>query len=106
MNTILDGSVTNIVDYGAFVDIGFNVEGLVHISELSWGATKKPSEVVKKGDRIKVRVIGISDDRSRISLSLKRTLPDPWECVGDKYHLGQIVEGTVVKDLTLVPLLR
>lgn len=99
VNTMLDGVVTNIVEYGVFVEIGFNVEGLVHISELSWGATKKPTEVVKKGDKISIRVIGISDDRNRISLSLKRTLPDPWEDIAEKYHLGQVVEGKVVKDL-------
>lgn len=106
VNTILDGVVSNIVDYGVFVDIGFNVEGLVHVSELAWGATKKPSDVVRKNEKIKVRVIGISDDRNRISLSLKRTLPDPWEIKGSNYHLGQVVEGKVVKDLNFGALIE
>lgn len=96
---ILDGTITRVVDYGAFVDIGYGLEGLVHVSELSWREGIKPSDVVRKKDKIKVRVIGISDDKDRISLSYKRTLPDPWEKIVGKYKLGDIVEGKVVKDL-------
>lgn len=99
IGSIIEGTVTNVVDYGAFVDIGSNVEGLVHISELSWSGNKRPSDVLKKGQIINVRVIGLSDDRDRISLSFKRTLPDPWDDVAQKYQVGQIVKGTVVKDL-------
>ncbi len=99
IGSIIEGNVTNVVDYGAFVDIGHNVEGLVHVSEISWGGNKKPSDVLKKGQPINVRVIGLSDDRNRISLSYKRTLPDPWESIHEKYHVGQIVKGKVVKDL-------
>lgn len=99
IGSIIEGAVTNVVDYGAFVDIGSNVEGLVHISELSWSGNKRPSDVLKKGQIINVRVIGLSDDRDRISLSFKRTLPDPWDDVAQKYQVGQIVKGTVVKDL-------
>jgi small subunit ribosomal protein S1 len=99
IGSIIEGTVTNVVDYGAFVDIGSNVEGLVHISELSWSGNKRPSDVLKKGQTINVRVIGLSDDRDRISLSFKRTLPDPWDDVAQKYQVGQIVKGTVVKDL-------
>ncbi|MDD4663255.1 MAG: S1 RNA-binding domain-containing protein [Caldisericia bacterium] len=99
INSLIDGTVTNVLDYGAFVDIGYNIEGLVHISELTWSSSKRPNDVVKKGDAIKVRIIGISEDQQKISLSYKRTLPDPWEMVQDKYKPGDVVEGTLVKDL-------
>lgn len=99
VNQLLEGVVTNIVPYGAFVNIGFDFEGLVHVSELSWGNTKSVSEVLVKGQKINVRVIGITDDRKKVSLSLKRTLPDPWESLLGKYNLGDIVEGTVIRDL-------
>jgi len=99
VNEVLEGTVTNLVEYGAFVDIGHYVEGLVHVSELSWGNTKRPYDILKKGQKINVRVIGISDDRQKISLSYKRTLEDPWDLIQGKYNLGQIVEGPLIKDL-------
>jgi ribosomal protein S1 len=99
VNQLVEGVVTNIVAYGAFLDIGFNFEGLVHVSELSWSNTKSVSEVLTKGQTIKVRVIGITDDRKKVSLSLKRTLADPWESLLGKYNLGDIVEGIVIRDL-------
>ncbi len=99
IGSIVEGTVTNVVDYGAFVDIGHNVEGLIHISEISWSGNKKPSEVLKKSQKINIRVIGLSDDRERISLSYKRTFPDPWENVQELYHVGQIVKGSIIKDL-------
>jgi ribosomal protein S1 len=99
IGSIIEGTVTNVVDYGAFVDIGHNVEGLIHISELSWGGNKKPGDVLKKGQTLNIRVIGLSDDRNRISLSYKRTLPDPWDDIQEKYQVGQVVTGKVVKDL-------
>jgi len=99
VNSLIDGVVTNVLDYGAFVDIGYNIEGLVHVSELTWSSSKRPADVVKRGDALKVRVIGISEDQQKISLSYKRTLPDPWEMIQDKYKPGDVVEGTLVKDL-------
>lgn len=99
VGSVLEGTITRIVDYGAFVDIGYGVEGLVHISELSWREGIKPSQIVKVGQKINVRVIGMSDEKDRISLSYKRTLPDPWEDIDDKYKLGNIVQGRVVKDI-------
>jgi len=106
VNQLLEGVVTNIVAYGAFVDIGFNFEGLVHVSELSWTNTKSVSDVLAKGQKLKVRVIGITDDRKKVSLSVKRTLSDPWEAIYGKFNLGDIVEGTVIKDLGFGALLE
>jgi len=99
VNQLLEGVVTNLVAYGAFVDIGYNFEGLVHVSELSWSNTKSVSEVLSKGQTVTVRVIGITDDRKKVSLSIKRTLPDPWESLIGKYNQGDIVEGIVIRDL-------
>lgn len=99
VNQLLEGVVTNIVAYGAFVDIGFNFEGLVHVSELTWTNTRSASDVLTKGQKVKVRVIGITDDRRKVSLSIKRTLVDPWEAIYGKFKLGDIIEGKVIKDL-------
>lgn len=99
IGSVLEGTVTRIVDYGAFADIGYGVEGLIHVSELSWREGINPSEIVKVGQKINVRVIGMSDEKDRISLSYKRTLPDPWESINGKYKVGDIVLGNVVKDI-------
>lgn len=88
------GRVSRLCDFGAFVDLG-GAEGLVHISELSWGWIKHPSEVVQVGDEVDVYVLRIDYERKRISLSLKRLQPDPWTLVDEKYEIGQLVEGTV-----------
>lgn len=88
------GKVTKLTDFGAFVDLG-GIEGLVHISELSWARVKHPSEVVQEGDEIEVMVLGVDRERERVSLGLKQVLPDPWEGVGEKYPVGSIQEGTV-----------
>lgn len=95
----LKGTVSSIVDFGAFVDLG-GIDGLVHISELSWNHVNHPSEVVKVGQEIEVEVLDVDLNRERISLGLKQTTEDPWRTLVKKYPVSAIVEGTVTK---LVP---
>ncbi len=95
----LKGNVSSIVDFGAFVDLG-GIDGLVHISELSWNHVNHPSEVVKVGQEVEVEVLDVDLNRERISLGLKQTTEDPWRALVKKYPVGAIVEGTVTK---LVP---
>ncbi len=95
----LKGTVSSIVDFGAFVDLG-GIDGLVHISELSWNHVNHPSEVVKVGQEVEVEVLDVDMNRERISLGLKQTTEDPWRSLVKKYPVGAIVEGRVTK---LVP---
>ena len=95
----LKGTVSSIVDFGAFVDLG-GIDGLIHISELSWNHVNHPSEVVKVGQEVEVEVLDVDLNRERISLGLKQTTEDPWRALVKKYPVGAIVEGTVTK---LVP---
>lgn len=95
----LSGSVSSIVDFGAFVDLG-GIDGLVHISELSWSHVNHPSEVVKVGDEVEVEVLEVDMSRERISLGLKQTTEDPWRQLVKNYPVGAILEGKVTK---LVP---
>src|SRR5262245_16592938 len=90
------GVVTSIADFGAFVDIG-GADGLVHLSELSWSRVKHPSEVLKPGDKVKVYILSVDNDRKRIALSIKRTQNEPWTTVSERYQLGQMVEGTITQ---------
>jgi len=92
---VFDGEVKRITDFGAFVDIG-GVDGLIHISDLSWGKIKHPTEVVQVGDKVQTVVLDFDKERNRISLGLKQTMPEPWETVEEKYHVGEIREGKVV----------
>ena len=92
----LKGTVSSIVDFGAFVDLG-GIDGLVHISELSWNHVNHPSEVVKVGQEVEVQVLDVDFNRERISLGLKQTTEDPWRTLVKKYPVGAIVEGTVTK---------
>ncbi len=93
---IREGVVTSVCDFGAFVDIG-GADGLVHLSELSWSRVKHPSEILKPGDKVQVYVLSIDNERKRIALSLKRTQHEPWTTVGERYHIGQMVEGVVTQ---------
>ena len=92
----LKGTVSSIVDFGAFVDLG-GIDGLVHISELSWNHVNHPSEVVKVGDEVEVEVLDVDLQRERISLGLKQTTEDPWVKLVEEYPVGSIVDGKVTK---------
>jgi small subunit ribosomal protein S1 len=93
---VVEGTISNIVDFGAFVDLD-GIDGLIHISELSWGHVNHPSEVLNIGDTVKVKVLDIDRDRQRISLGLKQTQEDPWERVVRTYSVGDVLEGKVTK---------
>jgi small subunit ribosomal protein S1 len=93
---VVEGKISNIVDFGAFVDLE-GIDGLIHISELSWSHVNHPSEVVSIGDTVRVKVLDIDRDRQRISLGLKQTQEDPWQRVLNEYKEGDVVEGKVTK---------
>ncbi|MGB7873094.1 MAG: S1 RNA-binding domain-containing protein [Anaerolineales bacterium] len=88
------GTVTNVTDFGVFIDLG-GVEGLIHISELSWGRVSHPSQIVDLGQAIDAQVLEISPERCRVALSLKRLLPNPWEKADTDFAVGQIVPAVV-----------
>ncbi|NCP86387.1 MAG: hypothetical protein CO094_00570 [Anaerolineae bacterium CG_4_9_14_3_um_filter_57_17] len=91
---IVSGDVTNITDFGVFIDLG-GVEGLIHISELSWGRVLHPSHILKIGQRVEVQVLDILPERCRIALSLKRLQPNPWQSVAQRYAIGDILPATI-----------
>jgi small subunit ribosomal protein S1 len=95
VGAIVRGTIKNITDYGAFVDLG-GVDGLLHITDMSWGRIKHPSEVVTVGAEVNVRVLKYDTEKERVSLGLKQTQPDPWQEVQAKYQSGQRVTGKVV----------
>jgi len=95
---IRDGVVSSVVNFGAFVDLG-GMDGLVHVSELSWQHVSHPSEVVSVGDKVKVRVLTVERDRERISLSIRQTREDPWEEFIRDTELGAILDGEVTKSV-------
>jgi small subunit ribosomal protein S1 len=88
------GVVTNVTEFGAFVDLG-GIEGLVHVSEISWGRVRHPGDVVKVNDQVRVSIINVDPDRSRVALSLKRLCPNPWETAESRYFPGQITEAVI-----------
>jgi len=91
---ICQGRVTNLCSFGAFVDLG-GLEGLVHVSELSWGRVEHPEDVLAAGQLVEVYVLNIDRERRRVGLSIKRLQPDPWQSVEERYQVGQIVQGCV-----------
>jgi small subunit ribosomal protein S1 len=88
------GVVTNVTEFGVFVDLG-GIEGLIHVSELSWGRVRHPSDVVQIGEQVGAFVIQVDREKSRIALSLKRLHPNPWESAESRYRPGDVVEATV-----------
>ncbi len=91
----LEGVVKNITDFGAFIDLG-GVDGLIHITDFSWGRINHPSEIVEIGQKINVQVIDFNKETSRISLGLKQLVDNPWESIPEKYKVGDIVKGEIV----------
>jgi len=91
---VIEGTVQRLTQFGAFVDVG-GVDGLVHISELSYQHVEKPSDVVKEGDKVKVKILKLDPANERISLSIKAAQPGPWEQAGGQFQIGDIIQGTV-----------
>jgi len=92
---ILEGTVKNITGYGAFVDLG-GIDGILHISDMSWGRISHPSEIVRVGDKLKVVVLKFDSEKERISLGMKQLTPDPWHTVAEKYPVDSRVQGKVI----------
>lgn len=90
------GHVISLADFGAFVDIG-GADGLVHLSEISWKRLSHPSEMLKVGQKVQVKVLGVDPERKRISLSMRELEQDPWQAIASKFGEGQLVEGTITK---------
>ncbi len=99
------GYVTNVCDFGAFVDLG-GLEGLIHISEISWGRVNHPADVLKSGDPVEVYIIGVDRAAKRVALSLKRLRPDPWATVEEHYHVGQRVTGMITNVVSFGAFMR
>lgn len=96
VDDVVEGTVMRFTDYGAFVDIG-GIDGLLHISEISWGKLKHPQEVLSIGETVRVKVLSMNAEKGKISLGLKQTQPEPWSVINEKYEVGQIVDGKVVQ---------
>jgi len=93
---IRQGTVSNLANFGAFVDLG-GADGLVHISQLAWSRVNHPSEVLKVGQKVEVQVLSVDKERKKIALSIKRAEVDPWTTVEQRYEVGQLVQGTITK---------
>lgn len=96
---VIEGTVARLTPFGVFIDIG-GVDGLVHISELSHSHVEHPSEVVKEGDQVKVKVLKVEPEKERISLSIKETMPGPWDKISETFNAGDIVDGVVKRLVT------
>ena len=96
VDDVVEGTVMRFTDYGAFVDIG-GIDGLLHISEISWGKLKHPQEVLTIGQKINVKVLSMNEEKGKISLGLKQNQPEPWSVIDTTYEVGQVIEGKVVQ---------
>ncbi len=96
VDDIVEGTVMRFTDYGAFIDLG-GIDGLLHISEISWGKLKHPQEVLQIGDTVKVKILAMNEEKGKISLGLKQTMPEPWSVIDETYQVGQVVSGKVVQ---------
>jgi small subunit ribosomal protein S1 len=94
---VMSGRVTSVREFGAFVDLGAGVQGLLHVSEMAWSRVSDPAEVLKTGDEIRVKILRVDEDKQRISLGLKQLAPDPWERVREVYETGQVRPGRVTR---------
>ena len=94
---ILDGHVARLADFGAFVDLGAGVTGLVHITEMSHGHVNAPSDVVSPGDRVSVKILKIDESSGKISLSIRHAIADPWDAAAERLQPGRVLDGTVVR---------
>src|SRR5437773_6661565 len=92
---VMTGRVTSVVEFGAFVDLGSGVQGLLHASEMGWSRVADPSQVVKPGDEITVKVLRVDEATQKISLGLKQLTADPWSTVSSTYEVGQVRTGRV-----------
>jgi len=91
---VIEGTVQRLTQFGAFVDVG-GVDGLVHVSEISWSHVDKPADVLSEGDKVKVKVLKVDPEKGKISLSIKAALPGPWDSASEQFHIGDIVSGEV-----------
>ena len=96
VDDVVEGTVMRFTDYGAFIDLG-GIDGLLHISEISWGKLKHPQEVLQIGDKVNVKILSMNEEKGKISLGLKQTVPEPWSVIDDTYQVGQVVAGKVVQ---------
>ena len=94
---VMTGRVVSVREFGAFVDLGGGVQGLLHVSEMGWSRVPDTSQVVKPGDEITVKVLGVDEDKQKISLGLKQLTADPWSSVQDTYEVGQVRHGRVTR---------
>lgn len=96
-DAVITGRVTSVRDFGAFVDLGAGVQGLLHVSEMSWSRVSAPSEIVKSGEEITVKVLRVDEDKQKISLGLKQLSADPWSTVSERYQVGQVKPGRITR---------